>query len=66
MRCPAVVCSVVTVNDYLARRDAEWMRPLYEGLGFERRVILSMQPQWGKARGLYGRHHLRYQQRIRF
>src|SRR5690349_21971465 len=24
---------VVTVNDYLAARDAEWMRPLYEGLG---------------------------------
>ena len=24
---------VVTVNDYLARRDAEWMRPLYEYLG---------------------------------
>jgi preprotein translocase subunit SecA len=23
---------VVTVNDYLARRDAEWMRPLYEAL----------------------------------
>jgi preprotein translocase subunit SecA len=24
---------IVTANDYLARRDAEWMRPLYEGLG---------------------------------
>ncbi|AKS42720.1 preprotein translocase subunit SecA [Wenzhouxiangella marina] len=24
---------VVTVNDYLARRDAEWMTPLYEALG---------------------------------
>jgi len=24
---------VVTVNDYLARRDAEWMRPIYEALG---------------------------------
>src|SRR6476660_14800 len=23
----------VTVNDYLARRDAEWMRPIYEALG---------------------------------
>ena len=21
---------IVTVNDYLAKRDAEWMRPLYE------------------------------------
>src|SRR3954470_409954 len=24
---------IVTVNDYLARRDAEWMRPVYELLG---------------------------------
>ncbi|MHB9112156.1 MAG: preprotein translocase subunit SecA [Thermoleophilia bacterium] len=26
---------VVTVNDYLARRDAEWMTPLYNFLGLE-------------------------------
>src|SRR6185295_1389613 len=24
---------VVTVNDYLARRDAEWMTPIYDALG---------------------------------
>ncbi|MHC5083521.1 MAG: preprotein translocase subunit SecA [Planctomycetota bacterium] len=24
---------VITVNDYLAKRDAEWMRPVYESLG---------------------------------
>jgi preprotein translocase subunit SecA len=24
---------VVTVNDYLARRDCEWMTPIYQGLG---------------------------------
>ena len=24
---------VVTVNDYLARRDAEWMEPIYDALG---------------------------------
>jgi len=24
---------LVTVNDYLAKRDAEWMRPIYENLG---------------------------------
>ncbi len=24
---------VVTVNDYLAKRDAEWMKPIYEALG---------------------------------
>lgn len=26
---------LVTVNDYLARRDAEWMRPVYNALGLE-------------------------------
>ena len=30
---------VVTVNDYLARRDAEWMRPLYEALGLSIGVV---------------------------
>ncbi|SDK85059.1 protein translocase subunit secA [Modicisalibacter muralis] len=34
---------VVTVNDYLARRDAEWMRPLYEYLGLSVGVIFSGQ-----------------------
>ena len=34
---------VVTVNDYLASRDAEWMRPLYEGLGLTVGVIVSGQ-----------------------
>jgi len=35
---------VVTVNDYLARRDAEWMSPIYEGLGFSWGVLQNMQP----------------------
>src|SRR5881398_701919 len=30
---------LVTVNDYLARRDAEWMRPIYEMLGVSVGVI---------------------------
>src|SRR5207244_3534468 len=30
---------LVTVNDYLARRDAEWMRPIYEALGISVGVI---------------------------
>ena len=34
---------VVTVNDYLARRDAEWMRPLYEALGLSIGVVHSGQ-----------------------
>jgi len=32
---------VVTVNDYLAERDAEWMRPVYSFLGMSVGVILS-------------------------
>src|ERR1700754_3564173 len=35
---------VVTVNDYLARRDADWMRPIYEGLGLTVGVLQNMQP----------------------
>jgi preprotein translocase subunit SecA len=35
---------VVTVNDYLARRDAEWMSPIYEGLGVTVGVLQNMQP----------------------
>ena len=34
---------VVTVNDYLANRDAQWMRPLYEGLGLSVGIILNGQ-----------------------
>ena len=32
---------VVTVNDYLARRDSEWMGRLYRFLGHERRLSSS-------------------------
>ncbi|MGE8413333.1 MAG: preprotein translocase subunit SecA [Pseudomonas sp.] len=35
---------VVTVNDYLARRDANWMRPLYEFLGLSVGVVTPFQP----------------------
>ncbi|MEJ2442013.1 MAG: preprotein translocase subunit SecA [Exilibacterium sp.] len=34
---------IVTVNDYLASRDANWMRPLYEFLGLKVGVIQSQQ-----------------------
>ena len=35
---------VITVNDYLARRDANWMRPLYEYLGLTVGVVTPFQP----------------------
>ncbi len=40
---------IVTVNDYLARRDAEWMGPLYAFLGLSTGMILpNMSPQQKK------------------
>ena len=35
---------VVTVNDYLAKRDAQWMAPIYETLGLTVGIIQSGQP----------------------
>jgi len=41
---------VVTVNDYLARRDAEWMSPIYDALGVTVGVLENMQPYDEKQR----------------
>ena len=35
---------LVTVNDYLARRDAMWMKPIYDLLGLSVGVLQNMQP----------------------
>ena len=35
---------VVTVNDYLARRDAMWMKPIYDALGVSIGILQNMQP----------------------
>lgn len=35
---------VVTVNDYLAKRDAQWMEPIYQELGLTVGIIQSGQP----------------------
>ena len=44
---------VITVNDYLARRDAEWMSPLYNGLGLTVGAIQSqMDPK--QRQQIYG------------
>ena len=34
---------LVTVNDYLAQRDAEWMKPIYEFLGLSVGAVISNQ-----------------------
>jgi preprotein translocase subunit SecA len=36
---------LVTVNDYLAKRDAAWMGPVYEALGMRAGSIENMMPQ---------------------
>ena len=41
---------IVTVNDYLARRDASWMAPIYEALGLSVGVIQSGQTTEDKKR----------------
>ena len=40
---------LVTMNDYLAERDAEWMRPIYEFLGLSVGVVLPGQPHVERA-----------------
>jgi len=36
---------IITVNDYLAKRDADWMRPIYEGLGLRvGNIVHGMDP----------------------
>ncbi len=37
---------IVTVNDYLAKRDAEWMGAIYRFLGLEVGVILASMTPW--------------------
>ena len=41
---------VVTVNDYLAKRDAEWMGKLYGFLGLSTGVVVSQQGEANKKR----------------
>jgi preprotein translocase subunit SecA len=44
---------LVTVNDYLARRDASWMGPIYQALGVSVGVIQSMMPE-DERKAAYG------------
>lgn len=50
MALSGVPVHVVTVNDFLVERDADWMRPLYARLGLTTGVILEgMTPQERRA-----------------
>ena len=35
---------LVTVNDYLAKRDTEWMRPVFEAVGMQASYVRSQMP----------------------
>jgi preprotein translocase subunit SecA len=43
---------LVTVNDYLAKRDPEWTRPVWEALGMRASFIRNMMP-FGERRDAY-------------
>ncbi|GAH39397.1 unnamed protein product [marine sediment metagenome] len=46
---------IVTVNDYLAKRDAEWMGPVYEALGLTVGAIQAgMDTSGDERKGQYG------------
>ncbi len=40
---------VVTVNDYLAKRDAEWMGKIHNFLGMSVGTVINHQDQWDKV-----------------
>ncbi len=44
---------LVTVNDYLARRDALWMKPIYDGLGLTLGILQSDERDWDNKRAAY-------------
>jgi preprotein translocase subunit SecA len=49
---------IVTVNDYLARRDSEWNGPIFEWLGLTVDCIDKHEPNSEAARKVLCRHHL--------
>ena len=56
---------VVTVNDYLARRDALWMKPIYDIARGHRRDPAEHAAGRGEGRRLRGRRDLRHQLGVR-
>ena len=56
---------VVTVNDYLAKFQSEWMGRVHHFLGMEVGAILSQMDPAERREAYARRHHLRHQQRVR-
>lgn len=44
-------CHIITINDYLASRDAEWMQPLYEFCGVSVGFVTGDMDQQGRRQG---------------
>jgi preprotein translocase subunit SecA len=44
-------CHLATVNDYLARRDCQWMTPIYEALGLTVGVVETQMSQAQRRKG---------------
>lgn len=44
---------LITVNDYLAKRDAEWMMPIYEILGLSVGILQSDNYDWDYKKAAY-------------
>ena len=53
---------VVTVNDYLAKRDSEWMGKLYAFLGYSVGLVIHDIPGEQRRENLQCRHSIRHQQ----
>jgi preprotein translocase subunit SecA len=49
---PGTGVHLVTVNDYLAKRDCEWTKPVYELLGMRDAFIENMMP-WADRKAAY-------------
>ena len=54
---PAQGVHLVTVNDYLAQRDAEWNRPVFDSLGMSVAYIETMMP-FDQRKAEIGRAHV--------
>ena len=54
---------IVTVNDYLAKRDSEWMGKVYRFMGLKVGLIVHGLNTKRAPGRLCRRHHLRHQQR---
>ncbi len=54
---------IVTVNDYLAKRDSEWMGKVHRFLGLKVGLIIHGLTCPAAQGRLRRRHHLRHQQR---